>query len=152
MSPFFSRVPTHYSFTFNLWFLYELMHKVHLSETVKEYSHFRFHFFFQKSLFFIFYFLFCFVLFLVSFSFCFFRFLLLVNKMHGLFDFKTANLLSKLIKKPQAYLLLDLFFLGCGKKFTIHWYQHELELPKTDLVIEVLRTSVFWLTFNSNFI
>ena len=151
MSPFFSRVPTHYSFTFNLWFLYELMHKVHLSETVKEYSHFRFHFFFQKSLFFIFYFLFCFVLFLVFFGF-FLRFLLLVNKMHGLFDFKTANLLSKLIKKPQAYLLLDLFFLGCGKKFTIHWYQHELELPKTDLVIEVLRTSVFWLTFNSNFI
>ena len=145
------RVPTHYSFTFNLWFLYELMHKVHLSETVKEYSHFRFHFFFQKSLFFIFYFLFCFVLFLVFFGF-FLRFLLLVNKMHGLFDFKTANLLSKLIKKPQAYLLLDLFFLGCGKKFTIHWYQHELELPKTDLVIEVLRTSVFWLTFNSNFI
>ena len=77
--------------------------KVHLSETVREYSHFWFHFFFQKCLLFIFYFLlfffflfsffiFCFVLF---FFFCFFgffcfRFLLLVIKLHGLFDFKTA--------------------------------------------------------------
>ena len=31
---FLSRAPTHHSFTFNLWFLYELKHKVCLSETV----------------------------------------------------------------------------------------------------------------------
>ena len=78
---------------------------------------------------FLFFILFCFVFSFFFFLFCF-RFLLLVNKMHGLFDFKTAYLLSMLIKKPQAYLLLDLLFLGCDKKFTIHWYQHELELPE----------------------
>ena len=30
----YSRAPTHHSFTFNLPFLYELKHKVRLSETV----------------------------------------------------------------------------------------------------------------------
>ena len=31
---FLLRAPTHHSFTFNLWFLYELKHKVRLSKTV----------------------------------------------------------------------------------------------------------------------
>ena len=39
---FLSRAPTHHSFTFNLQFLYELKHKVHLSETVCGIFHFRF--------------------------------------------------------------------------------------------------------------
>ena len=39
---FLSRAPTHYSFTFNLLFLYELKHKVRLSKTVCWSSHFRF--------------------------------------------------------------------------------------------------------------
>ena len=31
---FLSRAPTHHNFTFNLRFLYELKHKVHLSKTM----------------------------------------------------------------------------------------------------------------------
>ena len=31
---FLSQAPTHHSFTFNLQFLYELKHKVHLSNSV----------------------------------------------------------------------------------------------------------------------
>ena len=64
-----SWAPSHHSFTFNLRFLYELKHKVHLSKTV--------------SFIFLFWFLF------VKFNFLF-------NKIHGLFDFKTSCFLSKL--------------------------------------------------------
>ena len=57
--------PTYHSFTFDLRFLYELKHKVRLSKTVYRIFHFRFRFVFIKILFF-------------------------VNKIHGLFDFKTS--------------------------------------------------------------
>ena len=43
-----SRVPTHHSFTFNLWFLYELKHKVRLSKTMSWIFHFWFCFAFIK--------------------------------------------------------------------------------------------------------
>ena len=56
------------SFNFNLWFLYELKHKVCLSKTVCEISHFRFPF---------------------SVSFLL-KFIFLFKKMHGLFDFWTS--------------------------------------------------------------
>ena len=59
---FLLQARTYHSFTFNLWFLYELKHKIHLSETVHG----------------IFYFLF------------------LLNKMHGLFNFKISSFLSNL--------------------------------------------------------
>ena len=62
---FFSRAPTHHSFTFNLWFVYELKHKVDLSKTMSGIFHFRFRLVFVKCIF-------------------------LFNKMHGLFDFKTS--------------------------------------------------------------
>ena len=42
---FLSRGPTHHSFTFNLWLLYDLKHKVHLSLTVCGIFHFRFRYF-----------------------------------------------------------------------------------------------------------
>ena len=45
---FLSRAPTHHSFTFNLRFLYELKHMVHLSKTLYEIFHFRFRFVFIK--------------------------------------------------------------------------------------------------------
>ena len=45
---FLSRGPTHYSFTFNLRFLYELNHKVRLSKIVCGIFHFRFRFVFIK--------------------------------------------------------------------------------------------------------
>ena len=45
---FFSRAPTHHSFTFNLRFLYQLKHKVRLSKTVCGISHFLFRFVFIK--------------------------------------------------------------------------------------------------------
>ena len=62
---FFSRGPTHHSFTFSLRFLYELKHKVHLSKTVSGIFHFRFRFAFTKVYIFF-------------------------NKMYELFDFKTS--------------------------------------------------------------
>ena len=45
---FISRAPTHYSFTFNLRFFYELKHKVLVSKTVCGIFHFRFRFIFIK--------------------------------------------------------------------------------------------------------
>ena len=45
---FLFQAPTHHSFTFNLWFLYELKHKVRLSKTVCGIFHFRFRFVFIK--------------------------------------------------------------------------------------------------------
>ena len=39
---FLSQAPTHYSFTFNLRFLYELRHKIRLSKTVGGIFHFQF--------------------------------------------------------------------------------------------------------------
>ena len=45
---FLSRAPTHYNFTFNLWFLYELKHKVRLFKTMCGIFHFRFRFLFVK--------------------------------------------------------------------------------------------------------
>ena len=41
---FLSRAPTHYSFTFNLRFIYELKHKVRLFKTMCGIFHFRFRF------------------------------------------------------------------------------------------------------------
>ena len=65
---FLSRAPTHHSFTFNFRFLYELKHKVQISEAVGGIFHFRF-------------------LFVFSFS---FSFIFLFNKKHGLFNLKTS--------------------------------------------------------------
>ena len=45
---FISQAPTHHSFIFNLWFLYDLKHRVCLSKTVCGIFHFRFRFFFIK--------------------------------------------------------------------------------------------------------
>ena len=45
---FLSRAPSHYSFTFDLRFLYELKHKVRLSKTVCGIFHFQFPFVFIK--------------------------------------------------------------------------------------------------------
>ena len=45
---FYSRAPTHHSFTFNLRFLNELKLKVRLSKTVYGIFHFRFRFIFIK--------------------------------------------------------------------------------------------------------
>ena len=45
---FLSRAPTHHSFTFNSHFLYELKHKIHLSETACGIFHFRFRLVFIK--------------------------------------------------------------------------------------------------------
>ena len=58
-SLFLSQALTYHSFTFNLWFLHELKHKVRLSKTMCTIFHFRF----------------CFV----------FKFIFLFKKMHRLF-------------------------------------------------------------------
>ena len=62
---YLSRTPTHYSFTSNLRFLYELNHKLRLPKTVCEIFHFDSVLFLLKSIF-------------------------LLNVMHGLFYFKTS--------------------------------------------------------------
>ena len=48
---FFSRAPTHHSFTFNLRFLCELKYKIRLSKTVCGIFHFEFRFVFIKAYF-----------------------------------------------------------------------------------------------------
>ena len=52
--PFFflSRAPTHHSFTFNLWFLYDLNSKFCLSKDVGGTFYFQFHFVFINNLYF----------------------------------------------------------------------------------------------------
>ena len=60
---FLSRAPTHRSFTFNLWFFYELKHKPHHECGI-------------------FNFWFCLII---------LKFMYLFNKMHGLFGFKTSR-------------------------------------------------------------
>ena len=45
---FYSRAPTHHSFTFNSQYLYEPKHKPHLSKTVCGIFHFRFRLVFIK--------------------------------------------------------------------------------------------------------
>ena len=67
---FLLRAPTHYSFTFNLSFLYKQKHKIRLSKTVG--GIYRFRFVFIKV------------------------YIFLFNKMCELFDFKTLYFLSKL--------------------------------------------------------
>ena len=62
---FLLRAPTHHSFTFNLPFLYELMHKVRLSKTVCG-------------------------IFLFRFRFVSIKVYILFNKIQRLFDFKTS--------------------------------------------------------------
>ena len=49
---FLSQSPTHYSFTFDLRFLYELKHNVPLSKTVCGIFHFQLHFVYIKVYFF----------------------------------------------------------------------------------------------------
>ena len=92
--------PTHHSFTFNLLFLYELKHKVHLSKT-------GFSIFDSVS-------------FLLKFIFLF-------NNMHGLFDLK--NVITpfkiKIIEKPRTVLLPEV----ARRSFKIQLYMPELELP-----------------------
>ena len=62
---FLSQAPTHHSFAFNLWFLYELMHQVCPSKTVCGIFHFRFRFDLLK-------------------------FIYLLDKMNEFFGFKTS--------------------------------------------------------------
>ena len=69
---FLSWAPTHHSFTFNLWFLYELKDKVHLSKTV------------------------CLVFSIFDSVSFLLKFIFLFNKVHGLFDFETSQFFSKL--------------------------------------------------------
>ena len=91
---FSSRVPTYHSFTFNSRFLYELEHKVCLSEIVCGNFHFRIRFVFIK--------VYIFVQQKVS-------TLWLKNV---IISFKI-----KIIEKPHTVLLSDLWFLSCNKKF-----------------------------------
>ena len=91
---FLSRAPTHHSFTFNLRFLYELKHKVRLSKTVCGIFHFRCRFVFIKVYIF-------------------------AGQNAWTLWFKNVIISFKIktIEKPHIYLLSDLWFLRCNKKF-----------------------------------
>ena len=91
---FLSRVPTHYNFTFNLQFLYELKHKDHVSKTVCGIFHFRFRLVFIKV-----------YIFVQQKA----RTLCLKNV---ICPFKI-----KILEKPHTVLLPDLWFLSSNKKF-----------------------------------
>ena len=91
---FFRELQTHRSFTFNLWFLDELKHKVHLSKSVWGIFHFQFHFFFIKVHIFV---------------------------QQNAWTLWLSNVIlpvkMKIIKKPPRVLLPDLWFLSYNKKF-----------------------------------
>ena len=84
----------HHNFTFNMRFLYELKHKVHLSKTVCGIFHFRFRFVYIK------------VYFFVQQN----AWTLWLKKV--IIPFKI-----KITEKPHTVLLADLWFLSCNKKF-----------------------------------
>ena len=95
-----SRAPTYHSFTFNLQFLYELMHKVCLSKTVCEIFHFRFRFVFKVYIF------------------------VQQNAWTVWLENVIIPFKIKIIEKPQTILF------PAKRSFKIQWYLRELELPK----------------------
>ena len=105
-SPFFlSRNPTYHSFTFKLWFLYELNHKVRLFKTVCGIFHFRFCFRFIKSLYF------CSTICMDS----------LILKRHNSFqNLENGKATHRFAPRPLIFKL----------QHKIQWYLRELELPK----------------------
>ena len=89
---FISWAPTHHSFTFNLWFLYELKHKVCLVVFVCGIFHFRFRFVFVKVYDF------------------------LQQNAWNLWLWNVITLFKiKIIEKPHSFLP-DNWFLSCNKK------------------------------------
>ena len=93
--PFFlSWTPTHHSFTFNLWFLYELKHKVSLPKTVCGIIRFWFRFVFIKAYIFV-----------------------QQNPWTLLLKNAIITFKIRIIEKPQTVLLLVIWFLSCNKKF-----------------------------------
>ena len=115
---FCARTSAHHSFTFNLRFLYELKHKVHLSKTVCGIFHFWFCFVFIKV------------------------YILVQQNAWTLWFYNIiAPFKVKIIEKPHTVLIPAVWFLSCNK------FQNskisaccELELPKTDLVTHFLHT------------
>ena len=91
---FLSRAPTHYSFTFNLLFLYEMRQKVQLPKTVCGIFHFWFRFVFIKVYTFV---------------------------QQNVWTLWLSNVLVpfkiKIIQKPHTVLLPDPWFLSYNKKF-----------------------------------
>ena len=91
---FLSRAPTHHSFTFNFWFLYELKHKVRLSKTVFGIFHFRFRFVIIKVI-----------------------YIFVQQNAWTLWLWNvTIPFKIKITKKPRTVLLPDLWFLSCHNK------------------------------------
>ena len=91
---FLSRAPTHHSFIFNLWFLYELKLKVRFSESVCGIFHFRFRFVIIKVYIFV---------------------------QQNTWTLWVLNIIIpfkiKIIEKPHIVLVQGLWFLSCNKKF-----------------------------------
>ena len=111
---FLSWATTFHSFTFNLRFLHELKHKVHLSKSVYGIFHFWFRSIFIKV------------------------YIFVQQNAWTLWLNVTIPIKMKIIEKPHTVLLLDLWFLSYNKKLKIQWYLRELELPETDMVTNFL--------------
>ena len=107
---FFSRVPTHHNFTFNLKFLYNLKNSVQLSKTVCMIFYFWFRPIFMKG---------CIFVQLKEWT-------LSLSKV-------IIRLKIKITENPHTVLLPDLCFLNCNKKFEnsmiITWVEALRKLP-----------------------
>ena len=91
---FFGEVQLTTVLLFNLWFLYDLKHKVRLSKIVGGIFHFRFCFIFIKV------------------------YIFVQQKAWTLWDYNIIIPFKiKIIEKPHSLLLLDLWFLSGNKKF-----------------------------------
>ena len=107
-----------------IWFLYELKHNICLSKTVCGIFHFWFHFVFLK-------------------------FMFLINKMDGLFDYFNVVIpfKIKIIEKTHTQFCSqnsDLYV--ATRSFKIQWCLHKLELPQNwpgDKSFKILK-SKFW--------
>ena len=121
---FLSQAPTRYSFTFNLWFLHELKHKVRLSKTVCGIFHFR-----------------------ICSVFITFLYNKMTLKRHNSFKIKR-------IEKPHIVLLPDLWFLSCNKKFQNSMISAWVRAPQNwpgDKFFKPTK-SKFWVRLSSIFV
>ena len=107
-----------------MWFLYELNHKVRLSETVYGIFHFRFRFVFIEV-----------YIFVQQNTWILWLYIVVI-------PFKI-----KVTEKPNTQIYSQASdFEVATKIFKVQWYLRELELPKTDLVTKFFksRKSKFW--------
>ena len=125
-----SWAPTFHGFSFNLWFLYELKHKICLSKTLYWIFHFRFRSVLIKVYFFV---------------------------EHNAWTLWLKNVIIpfkiKIIGKTTHSLAFTPLIFKLQKSFKIQWCLRELELPKNWSGDKIFKSkkSKFWKRLNRNF-